>query len=159
MSADFQMFNKHLGEANFQLAVDKGLWGVVDEDPQHPSWPVVIIWIAAKPKKSCPDKYYFRFNVAGYPNQAPTACPWDISKNQKLEHSLWPQGPKLVSLVFKPSWDHGNSLYAPCDRVAISGHPNWANDHPDLWWTSSSKITVYLNFLHGLLNSSDYENS
>ncbi|HEV2480601.1 MAG TPA: hypothetical protein VGS79_13085, partial [Puia sp.] len=92
------------------------------------------------------------------PAAAPTACPWDITTNRRLENAQWPHGPKLVTPTFNYGWN-ANALYAPCDRVAMVGHAQWQTQYPDLWWQPTFKITVYLHFLHQLLHSSDYARS
>jgi hypothetical protein len=157
MSPDLQLFHKHVEEAEFQIGIDKDMWGLADNNPQHPTWPYIIIWIKAAVKPNAPDKYYFRFELSGYSASAPTACPWDINTNQRLPDHLWPRGNKFVSTVFKL----GNqpALYAPCDRMAMPGHGDWQTKHPDLWWKPTFKIDKYLHYVHGLLNSTDYVNS
>jgi hypothetical protein len=144
-----------VNEANFQIGIDEGMWGIVNHDEQYPSWPFVIIWVKAKQKANAPDRYYFRFDLANYPVQAPTACPWNINTNNRLDNHLWPTGGRIVSFTFKPSWNP-NALYAPCDRIAMTGHEPWKQQFPELWWRPHFKITVYLHFLHRLLNSTDY---
>ncbi len=158
MSPDLELFNKHIKEAEFQIGLDKGMWGIVDENLQRPNWPYVIIWIKAAKKINAPDKLYLRFELSGYPSSAPTACPWDMSSNQPLPNDLWPQGNKFVSATFRPSWNN-KALYAPCDRIAMVGHEGWKTQWPNLWWQPTFKIDVYLHFIHRLLNSSDYANS
>lgn len=158
MRPDTAIFHQHITDTEFLAAVDSGMWGIKDEDHQYCTWPVVLIWVQAAPKNSRPDKYYFRFDLSGYPSSAPTACPWNISTNTRLENNQWPRGRKFVSNTFNYGWNP-NALYAPCDRIAMQGHDAWRIQFPELWWQSSFKINVYLNFLHRLLNSSDYANS
>lgn len=158
MNPDTAMFHQHVNAADFQMGVDNGMWGICNENSEYPTWPVVIIWVQATPKPNRPDKYHFSFNLAGYPNNAPTACPWNIESSNRLESSQWPKGSRFVSNTFNPGWNPG-ALYAPCDRLAMPGHEAWKTQFPDLWWQPDFKITVYLNFLHRLLNSSDYAKS
>ena len=77
---------------------------------------------------------------------------------ERLESSLWPKGRNFVSNTFNPGWNP-NALYTPCDRAAMAGHDGWKTQFPELWWQPHFKITVYLHFLHRLLNSKDYVNS
>ncbi len=154
MSIDENLFDTHINESWFQIGVDSGKWGIHSVD-----WPVAVIWVKAKPKINQPEKYYFRFELTNYPQQAPTACPWDINTKQKLEHNGWPKGAGFVSSVFNPGWNGGIALYAPCDRIAMAGHDQWKTQYPDLWWNSDMKITKYLVYIYTLLNSSDYEKS
>lgn len=157
MKPDLLLFNQHVSEAGFQTGVDSSMWGVVDDCPECPTWPIVFIWVHAAPKANRPNKYYFRFDLSGYPAQAPTACPWDIEKNLRLTNEDWPKGAKFVSGTFNPNWNP-NALYAPCDRIAMDGHHGWRTQFPELWWQPTFKIQVYLHFLHRLLNSGDYVN-
>lgn len=158
MRPDTAIFHQHVIDAVFQTGVDKNMWAMVDENPEYPTWPFIIIWIKAAIKKDRPDKYYFRFDLSGYPNIAPTACPWNSETNSRLENHLWPRGSKFIKNTFNYGWNP-NALYAPCDRLAMPGHDGWKTQFPDLWWQPSFKINVYLNFIYRLLNSSDYANS
>lgn len=158
MKADLLLFNRHVGEAEFQMGIDDGKWGLLDENPDRPTWPFCFIWIKAREKANHPEKYYFQFRLDGYPESAPNACPWDIEKDTSLPGNQWPKGLSLVSKVFNPQWNP-NALYAPCDRLAIPGHDNWKTEHPNLYWRSTFKITVYVSFLFRLLNSDDYASS
>lgn len=157
MRPDLLQFKQHVSEAGFQIGVDSQMWGIHNEDPEYPTWPFVTIWVKAALKDNYPDKYYFRFDLSGYPSQAPTACPWDADSNIRLVNEKWPKGSKFVSNTFNPGWNP-NALYAPCDRLAMPGHEGWQAVFPELWWQSHFKIQVYLHFLHRLLNSSDYAN-
>ncbi len=153
MSADLLLFNKHVEEASFQMGVDDGMWGIADENPQPLTIPIVLIWILTNFGSSIAERVYFRFDISGYPSQAPTACPWDITTNQRLQNDLWPKGNENINSVFNPNWNNGTSLYCPCDRMAIHGHVQWQNDYPEWWWRSDFKIDKYLNFIHKLLNN------
>lgn len=157
MKPDLLQFKQHVSEAGFQTGVDSGMWGIVDEDPEYPNWPFVIIWVQAAQKDNHPDKYHFRFELSSYPSQAPTACPWEVELQSRLPNEKWPKGSKFVSNTFNPAWNL-NALYAPCDRLAMAGHEGWQTVFPELWWKPTFKIQVYLYFLHRLLNSADYVN-
>lgn len=161
MKPELLLFNQHVEKAGFQTGIDKGMWGIHNDDPTRPTWPIVFMWVQAAVKSACPDKYYFKFDLSGYSAVAPTACPWDIEKDKELPAGEWPKGSKLVSFTFNPGWRPGGlcALYAPCDRVAMAGHEGWRTQFPHLWWQPGFKITVYLHFLHFLLNSPDYANS
>lgn len=158
MRPDTAIFNQHVNDADFQSGVDAGMWGIQDHDPGYPSWPLVTMWVQAAPKPGAPDKFYFRFDLNGYSATAPTACPWEPSGNTRLNNAMWPKGSQFVSKTFNHSWKP-NALYAPCDRIAMEGHEAWRTEFPELWWQPTFKITVYLNFLHRLLNSADYAKS
>lgn len=154
------LFNLHQQSYAYEIGEHKGLWGMVDNDPLRPTWPLILLWISAAPKSGKPDKYYFRFDFNGYPTNAPTTCPWDIVKNQKLAYESWPTGGAMVSSVFNTGWNGGNSLYAPCDRGGdLPGHPNWAVQYPKYYWQPHFTFIKYLDFLYEILNCGDYQHS
>jgi hypothetical protein len=150
------VFNTHISEASFQMCVDKGMWGLEGYDPSSSPWPFVIIWVSAGEKKNCPERYYFRFTLDGYPSLSPTACPWDNGTSSILEISKWPKGGTKTNIIFRTDWN-GKALYVPCDRATRDpAHAYWETEYPNLWWRPEFKIDVYLNFLHKTLHASDY---
>jgi hypothetical protein len=156
MGADSEMFWAHAELPEFQAGLDNGYWGLLQEKDAI-EWPKVLIWVRAVAKANCPDRYVFRFDLAGYPQQAPTACPWDTATNVALDSGRWPRGSRQVAKVFNPGW-RSNALYAPCDREAMTDHDHWRQVHRGLWWESTFTMVVYLQFIHHLLNSEDYQN-
>jgi hypothetical protein len=120
------------------------------------SWPFVMIAVAGAPCPGAPDEWWFRFECSGYPQQAPTARPWDSETGVPLPTDRWPAGRSRVPAVFRPDWKGGVCLYIPCDRESFAGHEAWRVDHPALMWSPARGIALYLEALHELLNSSDY---
>jgi len=155
MGADSELFWAHVELPEFQAGLDNGYWCLLQEK-NSVEWPFVLIWVKAATKANCPDRYVFRFDLASYPQQAPTACPWDMDKNAPLAPNQWPRGPHHVSKVFKPGW-RTTALYAPCDREPMKDHGQWRQTHRGLWWESTFTIVVYLRFIHRLLTSEDYQ--
>ena len=156
MTVDLECFKKHLAMAPFQMGLDANDWGIAC-DYEFSQWPSVFLWVKSAIKAGSPDKYFFKFDLENYPAKAPKACPWDIEAQKSLSFDKWPRGNKYVSKVFNPSWKP-NALYAPCDRVAMDGHGQWAEQYKNLWWQPDFTIVKYLQFLHKLLNSKDYIN-
>lgn len=156
MSVDLECFKKHVAMPPFQMGLDACDWAFV-HDNEFIQWPSVFLWIKAAEKANSPEKYYFKFDLEKYPAIAPTACPWDIDTQQPLSPDKWPRGSKYVSKVFNPSWKP-QALYAPCDRIAMEGHEQWAEKYKNLWWRPDFTIVTYLKYLHKLLNSGDYLN-
>lgn len=140
-----------LAGGSFLLGHHKGRWHL-----REVSWPNVIIEVAAAPRPRSPDSYCFRFECSGYPQTAPTSCPWDASKNGPLSFGDWPTGKARVPAVFRTDWMAGTCLYIPCDRASFVGHPNWLQEHADLIWRPEDGIPQFLQALHELLNSDDY---
>lgn len=148
---DERALRADLAQGAFQLGECLGRWraGAVE-------WPLAHIAVAAAERTGGPAEYWFRFDCAGYPQQAPTARLWDVDANTPLPTNRWPGGRSRVPAVFRPDWKDGTCLYLPCDRVTISGHDNWRTDHPALIWSPTKGLVLYLVELHALLNSSDY---
>jgi len=140
-----------LDSGAFQLGVHNGRWR-----PQVISWPHVIIEVAAAPRARSPDWVALRFDCTGYPQDPPTAQPWDIAMNAPLAFARWPGGKSRIPAVFRPEWKNGTCLYVPCDRESITGHDNWRQEHPDLIWQPTRGLVQYLAAIHELLNSDDY---
>jgi len=148
---DERALRSDLAAGPFQLGVCLGHWrhGAIE-------WPFAHIAIAAAKRPGGPTEWWFRFDCAGYPQQAPTARLWDPETNQPLPTPRWPAGRSRVPAVFRPDWKDGTCLYLPCDRVSAAGHENWRTQHPSLVWSPARGIVLYLAELHQLLNSSDY---
>jgi hypothetical protein len=151
MSPDEQIFRSHIEDGKFASGQDRERWRLVSID-----WPYVFIAVSAASRPNAPTDYVLRFHCGNYPQQAPTAQPWDIECGTPLPAERWPGGRSRVPSVFRPDWQSGQCLYLPCDRISINGHANWANQHPHLIWTVSADITLYLEAVHELLNSRDY---
>jgi len=135
----------------FQLGVHRQRWRLGEIH-----WPHVDIAVSAAARSNAPGEFWFRFDCAGYPQQAPTARPWDSESNQPLPFPRWPAGASRVPAVFRPDWKDGTCLYLPCDRITAAGHENWRTDFPALQWSPTRGIVLYLDELSSLLNSSDY---
>lgn len=119
-------------------------------------WPHLIIEVAAAQRARSPDWVALRFDCTGYPQDPPTAQPWDTATNAPLAFPKWPSGKSRVPAVFRPDWKSGTCLYLPCDRESITGHDNWRQEHPDLIWRPAFGLVQYLSAVHELLNSDDY---
>ncbi len=155
MSPDAALFYAHLEEAPVQAGADAAKWGLAG-DAVDIVWPHPIFWVQADEDLVAAGKVFLRFTVDGYPQTAPTACPWDTEKNSRLDSDLWPKGPGNVTKVFNPGWNNGVALYAPCDRMAMPGHEVWKPQFPNVWWQPGFTIVVYLDFIHSCLNRRKY---
>jgi hypothetical protein len=151
MPLDEQILRAHLADGPFQSGVDLKKWQLVSID-----WPYVLISVSAAAREGWPLAYGFRFECSNYPDTAVTAQPWDLERNAPLDPGKWPGGKNRVPKVFRPDWKAGQCLYLPCDRISIDGHTDWHRLHPHLIWKPTSDITLYLNEIYDLLNSSDY---
>lgn len=146
-SAAEKALREHVERPDFQLGVLKGWWRVIRVD-----WPVSLIALTARDGV----EWGFRFQLDGYPAALPNARPWDLATDQALHPSRWPRGTGRVAAVFVPSWNQA-ALYLPCDRLALPGHPQWINNHPELLWRPAKGIIHYLEIIHELLSSSSYQ--
>ena len=151
MSPDERVLRQHVASARFQEGVDRGRWQIVGDI----AWPVVMIALTAGPRDSAPSEYVLRFDLAGYPESAPTATPWNPTTGDVLESALRPKGER-VGHVFRTDWEGGRALYAPFDRVALNGHSSWKTQHPRRVWDSSKDLAWLLQILHEMLNNDDY---
>lgn len=146
------LFREHLESVNFQLGEASGYWKLASS---LDNWPSVDVWIKCSTSYVESGRLTLRFDLQGYPSKAPTAVPWDTDAQAQLKHSEWPSGRSKVDAVFKHAWNGGQSLYAPCDRLAQQGHQPWATQHKKWWWTPDKEITTYLSFVHQLLEGFD----
>lgn len=148
---DERALRAHLEQGPFQSGVDRGRWRLVAIE-----WPFVLIAIGAASRAGAPNELVLRFECTNYPQQSPTAQPWDSALNSPLAPARWPHGRARVPLAFNPAWQSGRCLYLPCDRLSMQGHEQWRTQHPALLWSPSGDITQYLRIVYELLNSSDY---
>lgn len=157
MKPDESLFRTHLEEAPFQSGCDAGKWGLVVKATEI-IWPHVLVWIRGDNLLVTSGRTHLRFNLEGYPASAPTACPWDIERNEKSGANLRPKIKGKYAKVFRLDWQEGAALYAPCDRIAMPGHEKWKSEFPSWWWQPHFTITNYLEFVHMCLNPIRYEN-
>jgi hypothetical protein len=146
-----QVFRAHLAGGPFQASVDRGRWRLLDV-----TWPVALIAVRAAARPNGPAEYAFRFDCTDYPQQAPTARPWDVERDAPLAPERWPGGRQRVPAVFRLDWKSGTCLYLPCDRESFIGHDPWRTQYPEMVWTPTSDITLYLRVLDELLTADDY---
>ena len=139
-----------LDSAAFQSGVDSGRWRLVSLD-----WPVGVFAVSAAPRDSSPDEYGLRIDFARYPQQAPTAEPWNLGRGERLADCERPKGERAAK-VFRCDWEQGRALYAPWDRIALSGHSNWISEHKAYVWHSGRDVVFFLRCVHDLLNDDDY---
>jgi hypothetical protein len=146
---DQRAFKADIAKAVFRLGAAEQRWRFHSE-----SWPFVVIEVQAKDSRW----YALRFNCTGYPQTVPTAGPWDTARNSILQFDHWPRGNGgRVTAVFRTDWKNGSALYLPCDRESIVGHDNWRVQMPSKIWRPSEGLIQYLELVHELLNSRDYQ--
>ena len=132
--------------------------GVVRQDwtIEKVSWPIVHITIAAAPREGGPAQFMLRCDFTNFPADAPTATPWDVTRDAPLTEDQRPKG-EDVGMVFRSNWENGLALYCGYDRVALTGHLNWLTEHPNTTWNSERDLTWWISRIWDLLNSDDYE--
>ena len=141
-----EVFQEHLNSAEYLSGQMEDSWGLT-ENEEGPKWPFAVFWVIAKTGK----KYFFRFDLNGYNEHAPTALLWNDAANVPLEQGEWPNWNKRTQQVFRP-WGK-QCLYLPCDRMAIQGHKDWPQKHAYLVWKSyEDTIVKYLIELYQILN-------
>lgn len=148
---DLRAFRADANAPSFRAGVVRNDWSI-----NRVSWPIVLITIAAAPRENGPDGFTLRCDFTNYPADAPTASPWDVTRDTALTESQRPKG-EDVGMVFRSNWEEGRALYAGYDRIALVGHPNWVTEHPNAIWTSDRDLTWWVSRIWDLLNSDDYE--
>jgi hypothetical protein len=145
MTESARLLSCHLASGRFLAGQARGRWSLIELAHPH-----AVIDVAARNGQ----RYALRFECSSYPEQAPTAMPWDVAQRQMLAPELWPKGGR-VTQVFNPGWKNGAALYLPCDRESIAGHPNWLSEYPSQLWDPTRGITLYLEIVHEVLQSND----
>jgi hypothetical protein len=150
---DERTFQEHLARGAYLRGVTLGRWQLLQMN-----WPEAVFHVRASPRPSGPDRYALKLDLAGYPQQGPTARLWDVSTDEPLAAEAYPTGPagSRVERAFRTDWNNGAALYLPCDRVALKAHPNWLTLHPSLAWNPDRDIAFFLEIVHDLLHSSTY---
>lgn len=134
----------HLSEGRFELAVTNGHWNV-----EFVAFPTVDVRVFGRE-----GDLGLRFTTDDYPTRAPAGRPWDIERGVPLEPAYWPIG-RRANATFRQDWSvqQNGALYIALDRIALEGHPDWANRHDA--WTSSRSIYDYLLLVHNVLRAAD----
>ncbi len=147
---DERMFRLHLGGGGFVAAERAGRWRLVDL-----TWPHAIIAVRAEPRPDAPAEVALRFELVNYPQDAPTAMPWDLERNAQLDPGLYPKG-EVAGVIFRTDWEGGVALYAAFDRRALGSHPEWTQKHPRAAWTPDRTIVFYVRQVSDALNGPGY---
>lgn len=151
VAPDERALRAALASPAFRSGVDGERWCLVSL-----TWPIGIFAVSAAPRPGAPNEYGLRINLSGYPQQAPTAAPWDLSLGAPLARSRRPTGVRVGKVFYNQNWQEDNALYAPWDRTALEGHSNWPQDYPEDVWHPGRDIAFLLGRVHELLNADDY---
>lgn len=151
MTPDERALHEHLKSPRFMAGVEQKRWRIEGEI----EWPHALIAVSAAPRPNAPGEFFLRFDLAGYPAAPPTAAPWDPDRGGVLAADRRPKGER-AGVVFRCDWKNGTALYAPFDRVALTGHGDWTKRHPLHAWNEKRNLAWVLEYLHGLLNAPDY---
>ena len=152
VSPDERVLREHLTDFRFETGVKQGRWRIVG----CIEWPHVLVAVSAGQRKNSPNEFFLRFDLSGYPVEAPTATPWDTTVAGVLAPELRPKG-EHVAHVFRSDWESGLALYAPFDRIALRSHPDWQRTHASYAWDATKNITWILQILYRWLNDEDYK--
>ena len=151
MAPDERVLRAHVASAQFINGVECGKWRIVGGI----DWPSALVAVSAASREGAPEEFFFRCDLAGYPNAAPTATPWDPATGDVLDEAKRPKGDGL-GLVFRTDWEGGRALYAPFDRVALSSHDGWQSRYPRRTWDATKTLAWILQILHAMLNDAGY---
>ena len=153
---DEAAFRRDLASDAFQAGILEGFWSIPPEG-ESIAWPAWLVSVKSNLESVPSGSITLRFNLDGYPAQAPTSVPWDLASNSRLNPAHWPKGDRTVTQAFNPGWNAGTCLYVPCDRGAMVGHECWKTQHPDYYWQPTFTIVRYLQCVRRCLNPFRYE--
>lgn len=151
LTPDERALRDHIAGPRFVDGVERDKWRVVGDI----AWPYALVAVSAAPRDNAPREFFLRVNAAGYPSSAPTLTPWDPATGDVLAADSRPKGER-AGAVFRSDWKKGTALYAPFDRVALSGHSGWHQQHPRHAWQAGRDLAWVLQYLHDLLSDADY---
>ena len=83
MAPDERALRADLAKANFRLGQVEGRWRLAGI-----TWPCALIGVTAKDGR----EYILRFECTSYPQDPPTAGPWDVARDAVLPFDRWPRG-------------------------------------------------------------------
>ena len=112
--------------------------------------------MSAAERPNSPSEYGLRIDLTRYPQDAPTAAPWDLDADAALPPARRPKGDRVGKVFYNVNWQEDNALYAPWDRAALDGHSNWFREYPEDAWHPGRDIAFLLSRVHELLNADDY---
>lgn len=149
-SPDEHAVRAALGSARFQSGVDGGRWRLISFE-----WPIGVFGVSAAPRECSPAEYGLRINFDGYPQQAPTAEPWNLKRNERLAADERPKGER-AGPAFRSDWNEGRALYVPWDRTPLADHADWVTKHKSSAWHPGRDVAFFLRSVYDLLNDDDY---
>lgn len=149
LAPDERALREHVESAAFAEGAARGEWRLIGDI----EWPHALIAVRAAPRPGAPCEFVLRFDLTGYPVEAPAATLWDTSSDSVLPDDARPKGGRAEH-TFRSLWSSGEGLYAPFDRTALKVHPDWMR-HSDVWH-SGRTLTWELRILQDLLNRDDY---
>lgn len=147
MAPDERALYAALDTPTFRSGIDGGRWRTVSID-----WPIGVFAVSAAERPHSPSEFGLRIDLSGYPQQAPTGSLWDLERKDWLAAADRPKG-ELAAHVFRTDWEEGRATYAPWDRVALDGHPDWTRQHPEDAWHPGRDITFILSRVHEVLRA------
>lgn len=135
-----------LTRSSVQVGVARGHWQIERVDGG-----LIVASISTAPTIHPPGSLALRIAALEYPDQPPTSTPWDLVGDCQLAADDRPKSGRAAT-VFRPDWEGGRALYHPCDRVAITGHPDWVREHADELWDPTDDISQLFRVVHTILN-------
>lgn len=149
---DERALREHLRGGRFQSGATAGRWRLVSLE-----WPAAVVAVAAAPRPSGPAEFALRFDLSGYPNEAPTGGIWDLVAGQSLAAELRPKGERAAQLFRADGWTGGaTAMYAPWDRMGLAAHADWASTYQYDAWTPARDLSFILSKVYEVLNADDY---
>jgi hypothetical protein len=147
MQPDHATLQRDLASPSFREGIARKAWRLIEV-----AWPFTLIGITAHDGH----EHVVRLDCCGYPTEPPTGGLWDMERGATLSPAQWPRGDDVFLSMLRHDWNGGTAIYFPLDRVARTGHPDWAHTHAHLTWNPAKGIVQHVSEVHRLFNSGGY---
>ena len=152
IAPDERALREHLRGGRFQSGVAAGQWRLTSV-----TWPAGMVGVSAAARSKSPAEFVLRFELSGYPQNAPTCGLWDTDADASLPADRRPKGERVAQLFRTDGWLGGaTAMYAPWDRIGLQAHPDWAQRYPHDAWNPTRDLSFILAKVHEVLNANDY---
>lgn len=100
MATDERALREHIASATFAEGRARGEWRLIGDI----EWPHALIAVRAAPRPGTPCEFVLRFDLAGYPVEAPAATLWDTSSDSVLPDDARPKGGRAGERTDRDPW-------------------------------------------------------
>jgi hypothetical protein len=111
VAPDQRTFRRDVEGDRFRVGEADGRWRLMRVE-----WPMALMAVQAAARPDAPNEFVLRFDLTGYPGDAPTGAPWDLGAYQLLPEMQRPKGER-VGRVFRTDWEEGRACSGGCVDV------------------------------------------